>query len=190
MQNRTISRRHVEDVLRYDDVDVGPIEPFLISPSAEVRRFAVEIVAARGDINKVVEATKKEVNKQVVLTAFEYIWKAKEGLEVFTKYLRSEDSSFRQAVIAMFRRAGRADCLVTLLFDESDDLVFRVKEYMESEMLEKHAAYLTKLKRFRILLKELSDLCDIMEDTGLSNMVNALLHELEVRILDEEATQF
>lgn len=187
MAKESVSARHINDILRYDDVDVTPIEPFLKSPNAHVRRCAAEIVGIRGDATLLRDAALVETNKHVLLTMLDHVWRCPEGLEDFVGLLSHEDSVIRQATISMYRRAGRADCLMSLLFDKDDDLVFRVKAYMEDEMAGSEARYVVQLKRFRALLSELSDLCGIMSDTGLESKLHELLDAIDERILSEDS---
>jgi hypothetical protein len=125
--------RSITDVLKYDQVDVSPIEPFLSDPDPWIRQCAAKVVAARGDKKKLVEAAKVERDKAVLLAIIESLTKQKEGLEDLAHMLSSEDPAIVNDVIQMFRRAGRSDCLLALAFSNDDALVARVKKYMEDQ---------------------------------------------------------
>ena len=183
----SVSARHVNDIMKYDDVDVSPIEPFLSSTNANVRRRATEIIGIRGDVSLLRDAALVEKNKDVLLMMLDHVWRCPTGLEDFVGLLSHEDSAIRQGAVTMYRRAGRADCLISMLFDKDDDLVFRVKKYMKDEMAGSTAKYVVQLKRFRALLSELSNLCGIMLDVELEMKLHELLYAIDERILSEDS---
>jgi hypothetical protein len=131
---RIISPRHLKEVLKYKNsgVDVSCVECFLKSKDDFVRKYASRIISIMGDTAKVVEAVKEEQNKSVLLDMFESLSMTKSGTEELVYMLdESEDPIIKQAVIDMFRRSERADCLISLLFSDDDALVCRVKRWMK-----------------------------------------------------------
>ena len=128
-----VGPRHVSDVLKYKDVDVTTIEPFLKSDNAWVRRCASQVIAVKGNRKLLIDAAKVEQDKSVLMTMIEGLVRQKEGLEDLIALLESEDQVIRAEMIQMFRRAGRAECLFGLAFSDDDALVSRVKKYMEEQ---------------------------------------------------------
>jgi len=131
MRKRTVSQRHLKDVLKYEDADVTPIEQFLDSEDSMVRKFAVQIVAERGDVAKVVQLATTEKSRSVLMAAVKGLQRRKVGPEELIDLLNSDDGVLREAVIQMFRRTGNADNLFILLFNKDRQLVSRIKRYIE-----------------------------------------------------------
>lgn len=132
-ENR-LSPRHLNDILKYKDrgVDVTPIEPLLLSEEAWVRKLAAKVIGKVGNVEKVIEAAKIEKDKSVLLEMLQQIVETKQGLEQLVYMIDcNTDTAIRTAAINMFKRVGRADCLTSLLFDKDDDLVNRIKIWME-----------------------------------------------------------
>jgi hypothetical protein len=125
--------RHISDVLKYDKVDVAPIEPLLKSADPWIRQCAAKVVAARGNRSLLLEAAKVEGDKNVLMLMLDGLTQMKEGLEELAHMLSNEDPAIANDVIQMFRRAGRSDCLLALAFSSDDALVARVKRYMEEQ---------------------------------------------------------
>jgi hypothetical protein len=128
-----VGPRHVSNVIRYDKVDVSSIEPFLQHKDSWIRKCAAQIISARGNVRLVIAAAKIEEEKSVLLAMIESLSQHREGLEEIINLLESNDKAIRSEVIQMFRRAGRAECLFGLAFSDDDDLVSRVKRYMEEQ---------------------------------------------------------
>ena len=126
-----VSERCVRDVLKYKDVDVSPIVPFLSSPDPMVRQAAVRIIGERGDANLLVPIVKNESDKQVLSEAMKALGKRGKNLTELVGILETSDSVLKQEAIAMFRRSGEVDCLFSLLFDEDQRIVEQVKEYLD-----------------------------------------------------------
>ncbi len=126
---------YIKDVIKYDDVDVTPIEVFLSDPNPSVRAAAAEIIALKGDANKVVDIAVEEKDKTVLLSMMKALGqrKWKNNMEKLSQLIDHPDSSIRFDAISMFRKVGRADVLFTLLFDSDSGLVSRVKRYIEEE---------------------------------------------------------
>jgi len=127
---RKISPRHVRDVIKYSDVDVMPIMKFLKHDDPWVRKCAVQVIGARGNKRKLIEMTMDEDDRYVLIEICNQLTNTKEGLEDTVALLVDEDVLIREAAINMFRRAGRADCLMTMLFDKDDEVVNRARRYM------------------------------------------------------------
>jgi len=121
----------VNDVLKYSNVDVTPIEQFLSSRDEIIRLNAVRIIGQRGDVSKLVDMALVEQNVTVVSEILRYVSRSPEKVDRLVELLVAQDSVVREQAIQMFRRAGRSDCMLPLLFDGDDSLVSRVKRYME-----------------------------------------------------------
>jgi len=126
---------YVRNILKYEDVDTTPIEQFLNDADPRVRSYAVEIIAARGDHNKVIDRALVEKEKEVLLAIFRKLTDRGRGnnLERLVDFIDHEDSAVRFESIMMFKKCGRADCLFTLLFDSDDGLVYRTRRYIEEQ---------------------------------------------------------
>jgi len=131
-----LSPRHVRDILRHKsrDIDIEPIVPLLQSDDPWIRKCVAQIVGAFGGNQKsLIEAAKCEDDRDVLLELLKQLVSTKEGLEEMVYLLESEDKAVKQSGIDMFRKAGRADCLMGLLFDDDDELVSRIKRYMNEQ---------------------------------------------------------
>jgi HEAT repeat protein len=133
MANGRVSPRHVKDVIKYPDVDVTPIEPFLFHEDDYVRRFAVEIIGKRGNKEKLIDALAKETNRQILLLILKILGKEGTQLEKAVAILEHTDPVIRCEAIETYRKSGKADCLVSLLFDDDDSLVEKIKGYIKNE---------------------------------------------------------
>jgi hypothetical protein len=123
----------VTDVIRYDNVDVSAIEPFLSSEDELIRHGAAKIIGSKGDISKLIPVALKEESILVLTEILLHVGKRKDKVEELAGLLATTDSRVRDQAIAMFRTAGRADCMIPLLFGDDDVLVGRVKKYMEAQ---------------------------------------------------------
>jgi len=131
MEEGSVSDRHMRDVLRCRQVNVQPIALYLRSRHPIVRKMAAQILGERGsDIGCVIDAALKEEEKDVLVAMLSVIGKRGGGLEALDRLLGNRDGLIREEVISMFRRAGRAELLFPLLFDEDDAVVKRIKQYM------------------------------------------------------------
>lgn len=126
-----VSERCIRDVLKYKDVDVTLIVPFLSSLDPAVRQAAVRIIGERGDANLLVSVVKNESDKQVLSEAMKALGKRGKNLTELVGILETSDSLLKQEAIAMFRKSGEVDCLFSLLFDEDQRIVDQVKGYID-----------------------------------------------------------
>ena len=133
MKNGVISPMHVKNVLKCRIVDVTLIEQFLSSKKDFIRKYAVEIIGQKGDASLLIDLALVEKDKHVLLSIMNQLAGKKEDLEKMVVLLESEDSLIRTSAIQMFRIANRSDCLFTLLFDDDDNLVERIKKYIEDD---------------------------------------------------------
>lgn len=74
-----------------------------------------------------------EEDSDVLLGVLRVLCRQREGREELVGLLSSTDPAVKCEAIQMFRRAGRLDCLVGLLFEDDDRLVGAVKRYMEED---------------------------------------------------------
>jgi len=134
MENGTISERHVGDVLKCKNINVQPLAPQLKSEHSIVRRMAARIIGAKGgDITCVLDAAIKEEEKDVLVEMLSAVGKRGEGLDALERLLNHDDCLIREEAISMFRRAGQAELLFPLLFDEDDLVVKRIKRYINEQ---------------------------------------------------------
>ena len=128
-----ITIRHVNNILKCKIVDVAEIEQFLDNKNDFIRKYAVEIIGQKGNTSLLVQMALKEKDKQVLLTIMTQLSKSKESLEEVVALLDSEDSYIKSSAIEMFRRANRSDCLFSLLFDDDEELIKRIRKYIEED---------------------------------------------------------
>jgi len=132
--NGELSPRHVRDVIRYKtlNIDETLFEPYLKSSNDWVRRCTAQVLGEIGsNLKPLIEAAKIEQNKSTLIEILKQLMKSREGLEELVYLLESKDTAIKEQAIGMFRRAGRSDCLMTLLFDDDDSMVSRIKRYMD-----------------------------------------------------------
>jgi hypothetical protein len=128
-----ISLRHVKNVLNCRSVDVSAIEQFLDDKNDFIRKYAVEIIGQKGNASLLVDMALKEKDKQVLSAIMTQLSRSKEALEGVVVLLDSEDSYIKSSAIDMFRRANRSDCLFPLLFGDDEELIERIKKYIEED---------------------------------------------------------
>jgi|ETNvirnome_2_300_1030623.scaffolds.fasta_scaffold25983_2 hypothetical protein len=133
MEKEKVSGTQVQAVLKYEDVDVSKIEPFLSSENYQVRRFVIQIVGRKGNPEKLVARAKIEKDKELLKLILSELgkggFKEVEGLAFL---LRADSQEVREAAIQMFRKAD-ADELFPFLFDKNDETVARVKRYIHEQ---------------------------------------------------------
>ena len=130
----TITGRQVNDVLGCKSVNVAPVARFLVSDDPMVRRAAARIIGEkRGPVQPLMDAAMREEDKSVLFEILTQMGKHPEAVEELANLVNSEDEAIRDVVIDMFRRAGRQDCLFTLLFDRDDAVVERIKRYINEQ---------------------------------------------------------
>jgi hypothetical protein len=125
---------HIRDVLKCRHVDVTVLEPFLSSQyPSEIRWAAARIISEKGRISEVVQAALLiPIEERDLLFEFlSTLGKQKDGLRELEGLVSSEDTFVRDAAVDMFRRSGQVDALVLLLFNDDDDVVKRIKRYID-----------------------------------------------------------
>jgi len=133
-KEKRLSPRHVKNVLKYKRVvDVSCLIPFLRSEDGWTRRCAAQAIGGAGRFGEIIKVAADETEKETLLAMLRVLFKSREGIEELVAFLNSEDQIVRETTIQMFRRAGRADCLMTLLFDTNDETVERVRGYMREQ---------------------------------------------------------
>ena len=134
MEDQKVSPFIVNNVLKCKRIDVTPIEKFLQSPNEMVRMFAVKIIGTKSqNLSVLFQAAKREENHAILLKMLKYIVKQKDSLQELAELIHSEDVMVKEEAIQMFRKAGRSDCLFTLLLEGDDKVVERVKKYIEEQ---------------------------------------------------------
>lgn len=137
MATESMSPRVVKDVLRCDKLDVSPVEQYLNSDCHFVRKAAAEIIYTLGNRTKLFDYLNSEINRQNVLYILQIMIKSpgdsRDNYEKISGLLLFPDLLIREKVIELFMKHGRADLMVGLLFDKNEDLIYRVKGYIEEQ---------------------------------------------------------
>jgi hypothetical protein len=132
-KSRRISPRHVNDILKYEHVDVTDVVPFLNDTDDWIRRAAVKIIGRKGDKSLLVGMINTETNRTIIIDICNELMKSKDDFINLVSYLDSEDIIIKETVITLFKKAKRTDCLMSLLFDKDEALVERIRNYMKEE---------------------------------------------------------
>lgn len=134
-RNGIYSSRAVKNILKRDDVDVKEIEPFMKDKGTELRTVAMEIVIRKGDRKKAIEVIKNETSRTVIQKILLVLSDELIGddIDELSKLASSENSIIREEAISLFRKTGRDDCLLPLLLSGGDDVVDRIRKYMEED---------------------------------------------------------
>ena len=127
-----VDESHVRDVLKCKKVNVSTLEEFL-KPihSNEVRMAAARVQVEKGNIEEVVKVAVTTEERETLLELLGILGKQEGALEVLEGLLSSNDKMIRDAAVEMFRRAGKVDALFPLVFDEDDNVVKRIKRYID-----------------------------------------------------------
>ena len=125
-----IVETHLRDVLKCRDVDVSWASQFLRSDNEQVRLAAARLVAEKGEIELLVIAAVTEEDRDVLLSMLQVLGRKGAGVEALEGLLASEDTVLRDAAVDMFRRAGKLESLFALIFNEDDNIVKRIKRYI------------------------------------------------------------
>jgi len=127
-----VDESHIRDVLKCKKVDVSQLLEFLraVYPN-EVRMAAARIQVEKGIIEEVVKVACITEDRETLLELLAILGKQEGALEVLEKLLSSDDKFVRDAAVEMFRRAGKVDALFPLVFDEDDNVVKRIKRYID-----------------------------------------------------------
>jgi len=130
-----LSSRHMRDVLKYTDsnVDFIPLADLIDSEDPWVRKCVAGVLGEKGMFDRLADRVKVEDDRSVVYELMKQLMKTRDGLERVVCLLDSGSQAVRESAIQMFRKAKREDCLMKLLFDDSDELVSRIKRYMQDE---------------------------------------------------------
>jgi hypothetical protein len=150
MKKRIISPSLVRNILKYkNSINVEDIEPFLYDKHSMIQKAAIEIIGTCGRIEKVIELL-KTAHQDLDLGNILYILRIlpekaihlKDTIDDLCFLLNYPEETLRETIkenaIIFFRRMQRADCLVGLLFDSDESIVYRVKNYIEKEEKDKN----------------------------------------------------
>ena len=134
MKQGKASERLVRDILKNKEgqIDVSCIEPFLDHADPMIRRMAARVVGAKGNACVLMAAILKEKNDEVLPDMLDALV-AGDGIEILAELLNNENPFVKEAVVRMFRRIKRSDCLFPLLFDKDDSVVNRIKRYIHEK---------------------------------------------------------
>ena len=126
-----VCEMHIRAILKCKDVNVNVLLPFLKNVFPDIRMAASRIIVSKGNAKEVVEALLSETESTNVFQMIKLIGERGEGLELLEGMIESEDTIVRDSIVEMFRKAGKADSLVALLFNDDDKIVRRVKRYID-----------------------------------------------------------
>lgn len=130
-----LSPLHYNKIMKYKDqnLDVSEIEDCLKSKNPYVRKMSAKLIGEFGDVEKIIEIAKNEEESFVLQEIiFQMSKKSRKTLvEELSFLLDSDDKAIKNSVISMFRKTGRSDCLISLLFDDNDELVEKIKDWMK-----------------------------------------------------------
>jgi HEAT repeat protein len=131
MKQGVASERLVRDILKDKEsqIDVSCIEPFLGHADPMIRRMAARVVGAKGDTCVLIRVILKEKDDDVLTDMLDALV-AGDGTETLAELLNSGNPFVKEAVVRMFRRTKKNDCLFPLLFDKDDSVVNRIKRYL------------------------------------------------------------
>lgn len=143
MKKGSISPRLINDVIKYKNkIDVTEMESFLSHDNPLIRKAALEIIIKHGNKIKLFDFIKSEKNKINILFALKlYVDNAeflKDKGEELVFLLESNDIVIKEKTIISLRESGRADLLLSLAFSEDEELVQRIKNYIEKQDNEKY----------------------------------------------------
>lgn len=126
-----VDESHIRDVLKSKRVDVSSLVEFMGQDRPVAVRMAVaRLIADKGDISLVVKMAMEEHDRDSLFELLRMLGKSGVGLEVLETLVSSEDTMVRDAAVDMFRRAGKVDALFILVFNEDDQVVKRIKRYI------------------------------------------------------------
>jgi hypothetical protein len=133
MRRGHASETHVRSVLKFDDVNVSAIEPFLRDGDPMIRRMAARVVGKMGSVGLLVDAALEEKDRSVLGAMLRSLEKRSDGLDRLAVFLNDSDSILKEEAISMFRKSGNAECLMLLLFDQDTALVERARRYINEQ---------------------------------------------------------
>lgn len=134
LKTNRVSRHHVKSVLRYKNVDVTEVEEFLDSENDIIRRFAIEVVGAKGCVDKLVKMVKDEEDSGIIRCILTALSNRKLSPDELMDLLDSENPLIKEAAIQMYRKAGKADRLLGLMLSAEDvKMEERLMKYIEDE---------------------------------------------------------
>jgi hypothetical protein len=100
---------------------------------SEVRLASARVLASAGDFKKIIEVSLLEQDKTMLCELIGIIGGKGDGVEALYGLLESQDTILRDSVIDMFRRTGKSDQLVSLLFGSDEKLIKRIKRYINEQ---------------------------------------------------------
>ena len=131
MEAGFVSERHVRDVIKSKNAKIETLLKFLNSDNEAIKTAMIRIVSAFNCTGLLVELALKEINRANLFQILNIISKNTEDVKLLGQLLTSSDIMIRDATIDMFRRVGNVDLLFPLVFDKDDNLVERIKRYLD-----------------------------------------------------------
>jgi hypothetical protein len=132
MDEGKVSEAHVRDVLRRSR-DGARFVRFLGSEDLMVRTAAARIVAQLGPLEELAKAALVEKDRGLLLDMMRLLAWKNQHVEMLVGYLESQDGIVKDAAMEMFRRAGKAEYLFPMVFDEDDETVERARRYLHEK---------------------------------------------------------
>lgn len=126
-----VDEGNIRNLLKCRDVNVSGMEEFLReSYPSEVRWAAARVLMEKGQTKEVVAAAMISQDRESILALLSLLGKNKIGIDALDGLISSEDTMIRDAAVEMFRRAGKVDVIFPLIFDRDDNVVKRIKRYI------------------------------------------------------------
>lgn len=133
MMSGAVSYYHIRRIIRYKKIDVTSIEKYLYSDNRDIRDAAVQIIGAKGNVEKLVDILLNEDDRIIIMRIIDSFGRHPEKVDKLVELLNSEDQVVFEKTIELFRKVGREDCLFGLLFSSDDSIVNRIKGYIDEQ---------------------------------------------------------
>jgi len=131
MRDGRVSDLHVTRISKCDKpMNVESVVPFLQDGDPYIRLCAARVVAAKGDMEGLMNMAMIEENRNTLLEVLKLITNSDDAVTHLVKFLKSEDTHLREGAISMYRRIGREDMLLALVFSHDEELANRIKSYI------------------------------------------------------------
>lgn len=126
-----VDESNVRDVLRCGFGDIRCLEKFIESDyPSEIRIASARVISLHGNFQKIVDVALVEKDKETLFEFLCILGGNGNCVEALRGLLDSSDTLVRDAAIDMFRRAGKAERLLPLIFEKDSNMVKRIKRYI------------------------------------------------------------
>lgn len=133
LQNESPTEFQVNSVLKYKDVDVSSLEPFLSHSNLIVKQCAARVISARGDVQKVIDLLLTETDDGMRIFLLDILGEQPSDYSHLYSFIDDENPFIREAAFRLFRRVKASDPIFSLLFSEENSQVSRAKRYFDGQ---------------------------------------------------------